>query len=119
MRYSRVAKNIGVEDMSHTPGPLFVHDFRGASPEPCVSDICVSCDHPAHIAVCTMGPAFTNTTDEALANAHLFSSAPDLLEALEECSDTLKHFMSTLATNAYHETYYKARAAIKKARGIE
>jgi hypothetical protein len=68
--------------VGHTPGPWFVHDFREASSEPTVSDITVSCDHPATITVCVMDRALTATVDEALANAHLIAAAPAMLATI-------------------------------------
>lgn len=55
---------------------------------------------------------------EVAANAHLISSAPDLLSALEDCVESLSRLPDT--DGAYRVTcLQQARAAIAKAKGLQ
>ena len=84
----------------HTPGPWTTNNgftILSAKGKTASSDV----------------PNKTITDDEAIANAALIAAAPDLLAALEFCSDAL----NTEAGGLYKAHIEQARAAIAKAEG--
>lgn len=108
-----------------TPGPLHVgkitfkgHGWKNPS-------IPVRTETGTLVAACRHSdlPAFTR--EIAIANAHLFAAAPDLLPALEGMVESYDIAMETLgvavATGVVDGSFYKtvepARAAIAKAKG--
>jgi len=91
----------------HTPGPWYIHDFRGMG-----GSYSISCVTPDHITIADIGRGLDNTDEEALANARLIAAAPALLEALIdtlECYNNIDELSDVVWDNA--------RAAIAKARG--
>ena len=103
-----------------TPGPWFVHDFRGASESPSVQDITVSCDHPATITVCSMDRALTATDEEALANARRIAANPDLVECFAAADAMLKAFSGSFARTVEQRTTFDAldTAIAKVCKGV-
>jgi hypothetical protein len=82
-------------------GPWFLHDFREASDNPCVSDITVSCDHPATITVANMANALTGKDAEALANAAFIAlsreAVPALLDTIERHAAEIERLREEMA----------------------
>lgn len=71
----------------HTPGPWFIHDFRGMG-----GRLSISCTTPDHITVADIGLGLENTPEEAEANAHLIADAPTLLIQHERMKEGMRLF---------------------------
>lgn len=108
-----VFKDLGVARpstmASHTPGPWFTHisEVRG--------DLCVVSDR-AWICGEILNRVRTISEEEATANAHLISAAPDLFEAL----DMARRYMKTCLGSSFWDgpnPYPIIDAALAKARG--
>jgi hypothetical protein len=89
--------------MSHTKGPWTLGNENNAHAEVEVGESTVSLSrYPRH------GDGFCMERDEMLANAHLISAAPELLEALEAVVR-----LAGRDTDVFND----ARDAIRKAKG--
>ena len=96
---------------SHTPGPWAVSS----------SVVVVAPNDPRD------APVICNTMDlggpsgfrlsEAMANAHLIASAPDLLAALKAALTLLEYMATDRPSAKNHKTLVAARAAIRRAEG--
>lgn len=63
------AKDLAALSKAATEGEWFYHDFTGATPIPTAMDVAISCDHPAHITVASMGGGFGGSGDLLQASA--------------------------------------------------
>jgi len=90
---------MGNKNIKHTPGPWGVKGWRVTI--------------PGTGEVTLAAPGVTTATADA--NARLISAAPELLAALEFCSDAL----NTEAGGLYEAHIKQARAAIAKAKGAK
>lgn len=102
-----------MQDTKHTPGPWITDDRhihpasgltypRGVEPE---TDVIVLVDTDQH------ADGLLNETDKA--NLRLIAAAPDLLEALEKVTNSLKHLPDIDCVKGMQEAF----AAIAKAKG--
>jgi hypothetical protein len=96
----------------HTPGPWNCNRASAAGREIIVSEV-----SPVDVAVLSHRD---KSQSEINANARLIAAAPDLLEALEWCAETLAVFVadgSAAPESVIGKNLTTARAAIAKATG--
>ena len=97
---------------AHTPGPWNCNRASAAGREIIVSEV-----SPVDVAVLSHRD---KSQSEINANARLIAAAPDLLEALEWCAETLAVFVadgSAAPESVIGKNLTTARAAIAKATG--
>jgi hypothetical protein len=94
----------------HTPAPWRIEPEEHAAVILCDAFVVADVYYEAGVS------AGASTKEEALANAHLISAAPDLLEALERAENALNWFINDEG-ECDIEALDTARAAIAKAKG--